>query len=110
MERSTNDPDRRREAAIAESRRGLYVGSGLCLGSALGFVAASTAGSTVAMVLFGAAVPILACQIGLEYRLVGRLRRQRTADEAFVGRARRAPAESRINRLKAIVNELRVLR
>lgn len=111
MKRSVEDPGRRGETTIEESRRSLYVGAGLCLGSAGGVAAASVVGSTAAMALFGAAVPILACQIGLEYRLLGRLRRERAEDEGP-----RVPArwttlvDSRIDPLRGIVNELRGLR
>jgi hypothetical protein len=76
MERSTDDPDRRRNAIIEESRRGLRVGAGLCLGSTLGCAYSSTIGSTPAMVLFGPAVPVLGYQVWREYRLLRRLRRQ----------------------------------
>ena len=76
MERSTDDPDRRRNAVIEESRRGLRTGAGLCLGSTLGCAYSSAIGSTAAMVLFGAAVPVLGYQIWREYRLLRRLRRQ----------------------------------
>lgn len=77
MERSTDDPDGRWKAVIEESRRGLRVGTGLCLGSTLGCAYSSTIGSTVATVLFGAAVPVLGYQVWREYRLLRRLRRQR---------------------------------
>jgi hypothetical protein len=111
MKRSVGVPGRRGETAIEESRRSLYVGAGLCLGSAFGYVAASVVGSTVAMALFGAAVPILACQVGLEYRLLGRLRRERTEDERFGAPTRWTTlVDSRIDPLRGIVNELRGLR
>lgn len=100
MERSAREPDRRTEAAIEESRRGLYVGAGLCLGSAFGYVAASIVGSSAAMALFGAAVPLLVCQVGLEYRLLRRLRQQ-SVDGTFVGPVRwTASVEHRLDRLR----------
>lgn len=101
MKRPASDPDGRQETASEECRRELHVGAGLCLGSALGYGAASIVGSTTAMALFGAAVPILACQVGLQYRLLGRLRRERTENEAFAGPVRwRRASESRINPLR----------
>lgn len=74
-----DNPGRRRTAIIEESRRESRVGAGLCLGSLLGYVHASTVGATAAMVLFGAAVPILAYQVWRDRRLLRRLRwRERT--------------------------------
>lgn len=101
MERPATDPDGRQEAATEECRRGLYVGAGLCLGSAVGYGAASIVGSTTAMALFGAAVPILACQVGLQYRLLGRLRREPTEGETFADPVRwRRVSESYVDPLR----------
>lgn len=101
MERPIGDPGGRQETATEECRRELRIGAGLCLGSALGYGAASTVGSTAAMALFGAAVPILACQVGLQYRLLGWLRRETMEDEAFADPVRwRRVSESRIDPLR----------
>lgn len=76
MRRPASDPERRREAIIEESRRELRIGAGLCLASALGYVCSSAIGSTTAMLLFGAAVPVLGYQVWREHRLLRWLRRQ----------------------------------
>jgi hypothetical protein len=62
--------------AVAATRRRLYVGTGLCAGSALGTVGAAMADLPVALALFGGAVPVLALQVGREYRLLNRLQRR----------------------------------
>lgn len=101
MKRPASDPDGRQETATEECRRELHVGAGLCLGSALGYGAASIVGSTTAMALFGAAVPILACQVGLQYRLLGRIRREPTEGEAFADLVRwRRVSESYVDPLR----------
>lgn len=66
------DPGRDR-GAVAMTRRRLYAGAGLCVGSVFGTAAAAMADLPVALALFGAAVPVLALQIGREYRLLSRL-------------------------------------
>lgn len=69
------DPGRDRAGVIATRRR-LYAGAGLCAGSVLGTAGAAMADMPVAMALFGGAVPVLALQIGREYRLLNRLQRR----------------------------------
>ena len=64
--------------AVAAARRRLYAGAGLCAGSALGTVGAAMANLPVALALFGGAVPVLALQVGREYRLLGHLQRRRS--------------------------------
>jgi hypothetical protein len=70
------DPGRDRGAVAAATRRRLYAGAGLCAGSVLGTAGAAMADMPVALALFGGAVPILALQVGREYRLLNRLQRR----------------------------------
>lgn len=69
--------DERRAAA---TRRRLYAGAGLCLGSAFGVATASAIDLPVASALFGAAVPVLAVQVWRDHRLLRRQQRHEAAD------------------------------
>ncbi|ADJ16259.1 hypothetical protein [Halalkalicoccus jeotgali] len=71
--------------AIERTRRRLYVGAGLCAGSALGTAGAALLDVPVAVALFGGAVPLLGLQAYREHRLLDRLqRRSARAEDAYV--------------------------
>ncbi|WP_122089434.1 hypothetical protein [Halalkalicoccus subterraneus] len=62
--------------AIERTRRRLYAGAGLCVGSVLGTAGAALLDLPVALALFGGAVPVLGLQTYREYRLFERLQRR----------------------------------
>ncbi len=68
----SSDPE---PESLWATRGRLYVGAGLCAGSALGVGGAALADLPVALALFGGAVPVLALQVRREYRLLRRHRR-----------------------------------